>query len=184
MKWLDVGLIYPISDSPLVSSVQVVPKKCGMMVVPNENNELISMTTVVGWRICIDYRKLSKATRKDHFPLPFIDQMLDRLAGHSYYCLLNGYLGYNQIFIAPTDQENTTFTYPYGTLAFCQIPFGLCNAPTTFQCCMIAIFSNIVERFIEVFMDDFSLFGDTFDECLANLTLVLQWCEETNLVLN
>ena len=128
--------------------------------------------------------QLNTATRKDHFPLPFIDQMLDRLAGHEYYCFLDGYSGYNQIAIAPEDQEKTTFTCPYGTFAFRRMPFGLCNAPATFQRCMMAIFSDMVERIIEVFMDDFSVFGSSFDHCLNNLSKVLERCVETNLVLN
>jgi hypothetical protein len=132
LKLLDAGIIYPISDSKWVSPVQVVPKKGGITVVKNENNELIPTRTVTGWRVCIDYRKLNTATRKDHFPLPFIDQMLERLAGHSHYCFLDGYSGYNQIPIAPEDQEKTTFTCPYGTFAFRRMPFGLCNAPATF----------------------------------------------------
>ena len=184
LKWLDAGIIYPISDSQWVSPVQVVPKKGGMTVVPNEKNELIPQRTVTGWRVCIDYRKLNKATRKDHFPLPFLDQMLDRLAGKAYYCFLDGYTGYNQITIAPEDQEKTTFTCPYGTFAFRKMPFGLCNAPATFQRTMMAIFSDMVEKFIEVFMDDFSIFGNSFDHCLSNLAKVLQRCVETNLVLN
>ena len=132
----------------------------------------------------MDYTKLNKETRKDHFPLTFIDQMLDRLAGHDYYCFLDGYSGYNQIAIAPEDQEKTTFTCPYGTFAFRRMPFGLCNAPATFQRCMMAIFSDMVERIIEVFMDDFSVFGSSFDHCLNNLSKVLERCVETNLVLN
>ena len=184
LKWLDVGVIYPISDSAWVSPVQVVPKTGGMTVVKNENNELIPTRTVTGWQICIDYRKLNKATRKDHFPLPFLDQMLDRLAGHSYYCFLDGYSGYHQIAIAPEDQEKTTFTCPYGTFAFRRMPFGLCNAPATFQRCMMAIFSDIVERCIEIFMDDFSVFGSSFDLCLGNLENMLNRCEKANMVLN
>ncbi|KAL5552043.1 hypothetical protein UlMin_002219 [Ulmus minor] len=167
-----------------VSPVQCVPKKGGMTVVQNENNELIPTRVVTGWRICMDYRKLNKSTRKDHFPLPFLDQMLDRLAGKHYYCFLDGYSGYNQIAIAPNDQHKTTFTCPYGTFAFRRMPFGLCNAPATFQRCMMAIFTDMVEQFVEVFMDDFSVFGDSFDSCLGNLAKVLQRCEETNLVLN
>ncbi|XP_062094231.1 uncharacterized protein LOC133800291 [Humulus lupulus] len=182
LKWLDVGVIYPISDSAWVSPVQVVPKKRGMTVVKNENNELILTCIVTGWRICIDYRKLNKDTRKDHFPIPFIDQMLDRLAGHSYYCFLDGYSGYHQIDIAPEDQEKTTFACPYGTFAFRRIPFGLCNAPATFQRCMIAIFSDMVEKGIVIFMDDFFVYGFSFDKCLANLELVLKRCEESHLV--
>ncbi|KAL4386866.1 hypothetical protein GQ457_09G016810 [Hibiscus cannabinus] len=132
----------------------------------------------------MDYRKLNKATKKDHFPLPFIDQMLDWLAGKEFYCFLDGYSGYNQISIAPEDQEKTTFTCPYGTYAFRRMPFGLCNAPATFQRCMLAIFSDMVEEFLEVFMDDFSVSGETFDSCVGNLAKVLKRCEEADLVLN
>ena len=176
LKWLDTGVIYPISDNAWVSPVQVVPKKGGTTVIRTENNILLPSRIVTGWRICIDYRKLNKATRKDHFPLPFLDQMLDRLAGHEYYCFLDGYSGYNQIAISPEDQEKTTFTCPYGTFAFRRMPFGLCNAPGTF--------SDMVEKTIEIFMDDFSVLGNSFDNCLENLRSVLVRCEETNLVLN
>ncbi|KAK8950898.1 hypothetical protein KSP39_PZI004064 [Platanthera zijinensis] len=184
IKLLDAGIIYPISDSPWVSPVQVVPKKGGMTVVVNENNELIATRTVTGWRMCIDYRKLNDATRKDHFPLPFIDQILERLSGHSYYCFLDGLSGYFQIPISPEDQEKTTFTCPFGTFAYRRMPFGLCNAPATFQRCMLAIFDELVEDVMEVFMDDFSVFGNSFKSCLANLERVLQRCEDTNLALN
>ncbi|KAI5351478.1 hypothetical protein L3X38_004369 [Prunus dulcis] len=128
MKLLNVGIIYPISDSKWVSPVQVVPKKSGITVVKNEANELVPIRMTMGWRVCIDYRKLNTTTSKDHFPLPFIDQMLERLAGHSHYCFLDGYSGYNQIAIAPEDQEKTTFTCPFGTFAYRRMPFGLCNA--------------------------------------------------------
>ncbi|KAM2224152.1 hypothetical protein ACFXTI_018049 [Malus domestica] len=110
--------------------------------------------------------------------------MLERLAGRAFYCFLDGYSGYNQIPIAPEDQENTTFTCPFGTFAYRRMPFGLCNAPATFQRCMMSIFSGLVERIVEVYMDDFSVFGDSFDQCLHNLSLVLERCQETNLVLN
>ena len=103
IKLLDAGLIYPISDSSWVSPVQVVPKKGGMTVVPNEKNELIPMRTVTGWRVCIDYRKLNGVTRKDHFPLPFVDQMLERLASHMFYCFPDGMLGNFHIPISPED---------------------------------------------------------------------------------
>ena len=132
LKWLDAGVIYPIFDSAWVSPVQVVPKKGGTIVIKTANDTLLPSRTVTEWRICIDYRKLNKATRKDHFPLLFLDQMLDRIAGHEYYCFLDGYSVYNQIAIAPEDQEKTTFTCPYGTFAFRRMPFGLCNTPSTF----------------------------------------------------
>ncbi|CAA7053408.1 unnamed protein product [Microthlaspi erraticum] len=134
--------------------------------------------------MCIDYRKLNSASRKDHFPLPFIDQMLERLANHPFYCFLDGYSGFFQIPIHPNDQEKTTFTCPYGTFAYRRMPFGLCNAPATFQRCMTSIFSDLIEEMVEVFMDDFSVYGASFSSCLSNLCRVLQRCEETNLVLN
>ncbi|GJX05585.1 reverse transcriptase domain-containing protein [Tanacetum coccineum] len=183
-KLLDAGLIYPISDSPWVSPVHCVPKKGGMTVVKNDENDLIPTRLVTGWRVCIDYRKLNEATRKDHFPLPFMDQMLERLAGNQYYCFLDGFSGYFQIPIDPKDQEKTTFTCPYGTFAYRRMPFGLCNAPGTFQRCMMAIFHDMIEKTMEVFMDDFSVFGDSFSTCLSHLEKMLKRCEDTNLALN
>ncbi|CAN6566272.1 unnamed protein product [Malus baccata var. baccata] len=113
MKLLDAGIIYPISDSKWVSPTQVVPKKTGITVVKNDNNEFVPTRMTTRWQMCVDYRKPNDSTRNDHFPLPFIDQMLERLAGHSLYCFLDGYSGYNQISIAPEDQEKTTFTCPF-----------------------------------------------------------------------
>ncbi|GJU27532.1 reverse transcriptase domain-containing protein [Tanacetum coccineum] len=135
IKLLDAGLIYPISDSPWVSLVHCVPKKGGMTVVENEDNELIP-------------------TR------------------------------YFQIPIDPQHQENTTFTCPYETFAYRRMPFGLCNAPGTFQRCMMSIFHDMIEETMEVFMDDFSVFGDSFSSCLSHLDKMLKRCEDTNLVLN
>ncbi|GKB74027.1 hypothetical protein Tco_0935439, partial [Tanacetum coccineum] len=138
-KLLDAGLIYPISDSPWVSLVYCVPKKGGFTVVENDKNELIPTRLVTGWRVCIDYRKLNEATHKDHFPLPFMDQMLERLAGNEYYCFLG---------------------------------------------CMMAIFHDMIEKTMEVFMDDFSVFGNSFENCLSRVDKMLQRCEGTNLCLN
>nr|GEY50299.1 reverse transcriptase domain-containing protein [Tanacetum cinerariifolium] len=142
-KLLDAGLIYPISDSPWVSPVHCVPIKGGFMVVENVENELIPTRLVTRWRVCIDYQKLNEATRKDHFPLPFIDQMLERLAGNEYYCFLDGFSG-----------------------------------------CMLAIFHDMVEKMMEVFVDEFSVFGNSFENCLSRLDKMLQRCEDTNLSLN
>ncbi|GJS37142.1 reverse transcriptase domain-containing protein [Tanacetum coccineum] len=149
IKLLDAGLIYPISDSSWVSPIHCVPKKGGMTVVENEDNKLIPTRLVTGWCVCIDYQKLNDATRKDHFPLPFINQMLKRLAGNEYYCFLDGFSGYFQIPIDSQDQEKTTFTCLYGTFAYRRIPFGLCNAPGTFQRCMMSIFHDMVEETME-----------------------------------
>jgi hypothetical protein len=113
-----------------------------------------------------------------------MDQILERVAGHEFYCFLDGYSGYNQIEIALKDLEKTTFTCPFGMFSYRRMPFGLCNAPAKFQRCMLSIFSDMVERFLEIFLDDFSVFGDSFNDCLTNLEKVLNRCEEKNLVLN
>jgi hypothetical protein len=175
---------YPVPHSEWVSSVHSVPKKGGLTVVKNEKNELIPQRTVTGWQMCIDYRKVNKATKKDHFPLPFIDKMLERLANRAYVCFLDGYSGFMQIPIHPDDQHKTMFTCPYGTFAYRRMPFGLCNAPASFQCCMMVVFSEFIEEIVEVFMDDFSVYGKTFVDCLANLDKVLTRCAEVDLVLN
>ncbi|RDX65590.1 Retrovirus-related Pol polyprotein, partial [Mucuna pruriens] len=143
-KLLATSIIYPISDSQWVSPVQVVPKKSGMIVMRNQQDELEPMRIQNSWRVCIDYRKLNQATHKDHFPLPFIDHVLEKLLGKSHYCFLDGFSRYMQIHIAPEDQHKTTFTCPFVTFAYSRMPFGLCNAPSTFQRCMISIFSDLL----------------------------------------
>ncbi|XP_071928236.1 uncharacterized protein [Coffea arabica] len=175
LKLLDVGIIFAISDSPWVSPVQVVPKKAGVTVESNQEGELVPIRKPTGWRQCIDYRKLNAVTKKDHFPLPFIDQMVERLACRAYYCFLDGFSGYFQIAIAPEDQEKTTFTCPFGTFAYRKMPFGLCNAPATFQRCMVSIFSEYVEKIIEVFMDDFSVYGIEVDKAKIDVISTLPY---------
>ena len=113
-----------------------------------------------------------------------MDQMLERLAGKSFFCFLDGFTGYLQVPVAPEDQDKTTFTCPFGTYAFKRMPFGLCNAPTTFQRGMMSIFSDFISFIMEVFMDDFTIYGDTFNKCLHHIALVLKRCIDTNLVLN
>ena len=140
-----------------------------MTVVPNDKNELIAQRLLSGWRMCIDYRKLNKATRKDHFPLPFIDEMLERLANHSFFCFLDGYSGYHEIPIHPDDHDKTTFTCPYGTYAYRRMSFGLCNAPGSFQRCMMSIFSDMIEEKPLIFV---------------LRILILERCAEKDLVLN
>ena len=132
----------------------------------------------------MDYFKLNEWTEKHNFPMPFMDQMLDRLAGKGWYYFLDGYLGYNQISSAPEDQEKTTFTCLYGTFAFKRMSFGLCNAPATFQRYMMSIISDMVEDTIEVFLDDFSVVSELCERCLSHLSEVLKRCEDFNLVVN
>nr|GEU54712.1 reverse transcriptase domain-containing protein [Tanacetum cinerariifolium] len=184
MKLLDTGIIYSIADSFWVSPIHCVPKKGGITVVTNENDELVPTRTVTGWRVSIDYRKLNEGTAKDHFPFLFMDQMLERLVGNKYFCFLNGVSGYFQIPIDPNDREKTTFTCPFCTYAYRRMPFGLCNALATFQKCMLAIFHDMIEESVEVFMDDFFVFGNSFDKCLNNLDKMLQRCKDAHLVLN
>ena len=131
LKWLNAEFIYAISNSPWVSPVHVVPKNGGFTVIKNEKNELIHTRTMTGWRVCIDCRKLNAATIKDHYSLPFIDKMLDRLAGHPHFCFLDGYSGYSQIVIALENQEDTTFTCPYGTFALegCHLDYVMILPP-------------------------------------------------------
>ncbi|GJR03795.1 putative nucleotidyltransferase, ribonuclease H [Tanacetum coccineum] len=182
VKLLDTSIIYPIVDSPWVSPIYCVPKKGGITVVTNKNDELVPTRTITGWRVCIDYRKLKEATAKDHFPLPFMDQMLERLAGNKYFCFLNGFSRYFQIPINPNDQEKQhSRVLSAHTLIG---SFGLCNAPATFQRCMLAIFHDVIKESVKVFMDDFSVFGNSFDTCLNNLDKMLQRCKDAHLVLN
>nr|GEW84075.1 reverse transcriptase domain-containing protein [Tanacetum cinerariifolium] len=162
----------------------VIKKEGDFTVVKNKENELIPTRLVTGWHVCIEYCKLNEATRKDHFPLPFMDQMLERLAGNEYYCFLDGFSGYFQIPVDLKDQEKTTFTCPYGTFAYRRLPFGLCNAPGTFQRCMMAIFHDMIKKTMEVFMDDFLVFGNSFGTCLSHLEKIIKRCEDTNLCLN
>ena len=132
LKLLQGVIIYPISDSTWVSLTQVMPKKSGVTTVRNEKGEEVPTRLTTGWRVCIDYMRLNEVIRKDHFPLPFMDKLLERNFGQPFYCFLDGYSGYFQIEIAAEDQEKTTFTCPFRTYAYRRMPFGLCNAPATF----------------------------------------------------
>ncbi|KAL6348477.1 hypothetical protein AAG906_008928 [Vitis piasezkii] len=178
------GIIYPISDSTWVSPTQVVPKKFGITVVKGKMEMKCPHASQLVGGCALTTEEAERRTRKDHFPLPFMDQVLERVSGHPFYCFLDGYSGYFQIEIAVEDQEKTTFTCPFGTYAYRRMPFGLCNAPATFQRCMLSIFSDMVERIMEVFMDDITVYGTSFEDCLSHLEDVLKRCIEKDLVLN
>ena len=158
--------------------------KSGVTTVQNEKGEDVPTRLAIGWRVCIDSRRLNGVTRKDYFPLPFIDHLLERIFGNPFYCFLDGYSGYFQIEILVEDQEKTTFTCPFGTYAYRRMPFGLCNALATFQRCMLSIFSDMVERIMEVYMDDITVYRGNFEECLGNLETVLHRSIEKILVPN
>nr|GEV28800.1 retrotransposon protein, putative, Ty3-gypsy subclass [Tanacetum cinerariifolium] len=157
MKLLDTGIIYPIADSPWVSPIYCVLKKGGITVVTNENDELFLTRTVTGRRVCIDYRKLNEATAKYHFPLPFMDQMLERLAGNKYFCFLDGFLDIFKFLSIPMIKRK--------------------------QHSYVLSEHTLIES-VEVFMDDFLVFINSLESCLNNLDEMLQRCRETHLVLN
>ncbi|RVW18356.1 Retrovirus-related Pol polyprotein from transposon 17.6 [Vitis vinifera] len=152
-------------------------------VVQAEGKEVATRLTS-GWRVCIDYRKLNVVTRNDHFPLPFIDQVFERVLGHPFYCFLDGSSEYFQIEIDVENQEKTTFTCPFEAYAYRRMPFGLCNAPATFQRCMLSISSDMAECIMEVFIDDITIYGSTFEECVVNLKTILNRYIEKDLVVN
>ncbi|KAL6324773.1 hypothetical protein AAG906_018300 [Vitis piasezkii] len=156
LKLLQAGIIYPISNSTWVSPTQVVPKKSGITVVKG---------------------KMEMSVRTPH-------NWLEGSIWASFLLLLGWVFGYFQIEIDVEDQEKTTFTCPFGTYAYRRMPFGLCNAPATFQRCMLSIFSDMVERIMEVFMDDITMYGTSFEDCLSHLEDVLKRCIEKDLVLN
>lgn len=163
---MNVNFIYPISDSQQVSPLVIVPKKNWK------------------WRVCIDYRELNKATLKDHFLLPFIDQVLDTLTGKKYFSFLDSFSGYNQIQVAPKDQDKTIFTCPWGTYAYRVLPFELCNAPATFQRVVFIIFFDLIHDCVEAYMDDFTVYKNSFEEALENLENFIIRCKETNILLS
>ena len=184
LKLLQAGIIYPISDITWVSLTRVLPRKSGVTTLCNEKGKEIPTRLTTGWRVCIDYRRLNDVTRKDHFSLPFMDQLLERISGHPFYCFLDSYSGYFQVEIVVEDQKKTTFTCPCGTYSYRRMPFGLCNSPATFQHRMLSIFSDFVEHIMDVYMNDVTVYGGSFEECFINLENVLHRCIEKNLVLN
>ena len=140
-RLLQAGFIYPVEDSKWVSPVVVTPKKNGK------------------WRVCVDYKPLNAATKRDHFPLPFQDEILNEVAGYECYMVCDGYSGYFQISIAEEDQRKTTFITPWGCFAYRVMPFGLTNAPATFQRFVTYVFQPFFGKSIRVFIDDFCIYS-------------------------
>ena len=169
-RLLEAGFIYPVVNSEWVSPIVVVPKKVGAD----------GKTKI---RVCQDFRKLNASTKKDYFPIPFTDIILDHVSGHECYSFLDGFSGYNQVFIRPEDQLKTTFTTEWGTFAFNRMPFGLCNAPGTFQRLKMDIFQDFLRHFLEVFIDDFAVFSAKQDH-IKFLRKTFERCRETNLKLH
>ena len=164
-KLLEIGFIYPVPYSEWVSPIVIVPKKNGKI------------------HICQDFKKLNNATKKDYFPLPFTDAILDAVAGHECYSFLDGFSRYNQIRIALEDQLKTTFTIAWGTFASLVMLFGLCNAPATFQRIMMVAFLPYLHKFIEIFLDDFCVFGKLEDHA-EHLTKCFEQCDKFGISLN
>nr|GEV73065.1 reverse transcriptase domain-containing protein [Tanacetum cinerariifolium] len=149
-KLLDAGLIYPISDSPWVSPIHCVPKKGGMTIIKNDENELVPTRRVTGWRVCIDYRKLNEATRKDHFPLPFMDQMLERLAGNEYYCFLDGFSKKGGMTVIKNDENELVPTRLVTGWRVC-IDYKKLNEATRKDHFPLPFMDQMLERLLNVF---------------------------------
>ena len=163
-KMLQEGVIMP-TNSPWASPVVMVTKKDGTC------------------RFCIDYRKLNGVTRKNAYPLPRIDESVESLGGNNWFCTLDLQSGYWQIGMHPEDREKTAFTTHRGLFEFNVMPFGLCNAPATFECMMEAMLSGLLGKSCLVYLDDVVVFGRSARECLQNLEEVFSRLREYNLKL-
>jgi hypothetical protein len=159
-----------VNNTEWVSPIVVVPKKK----LPDGKVKI---------RVCQDYQKLNAATKKDYYPLPFTDMILDYVAGKGFYSFLDGFSGYNQVHIRLQDQLYTTFITDWGTYAFNRMPFGLCNAPGTFQRLVMDIFWDFLKHFLEVFIDDFAIYSDR-EEHMGFLRQTFQRWRETGLKLH
>ncbi|KAI2654721.1 Retrovirus-related Pol polyprotein from transposon 17.6 [Labeo rohita] len=159
---VEQGIVKP-SCSPYASSIVVVQKKDGSI------------------RLCVDYRQLNAKTRKDAFPLPRIEETLDALSGAKLFSTLDLASGYNQVSVAPQDREKTAFYTPFGLFEFNRMPFGLCNAPSTFQRLMERIFGDQSLHALLLYLDDIVIFSSTFDQHLERLEMVLSRLQTHNL---
>ncbi|KAL3691906.1 hypothetical protein R1sor_005557 [Riccia sorocarpa] len=164
-KLKEADFIYLVKEYDWLSPIVIVPKKNGKL------------------RVCVDYRKLNEFTVKDPYPIPFIDDILDKVAGRETYNFMDGYSGYNQVEISPDDRKKTSFITPWGAYAYARMPFGLSNAPATFQRLVIDTFAEYIGDFMEAFLDDFTVYGDA-DQHLQQLEKALIKCMENQICLN
>ncbi|KAL3696451.1 hypothetical protein R1sor_010527 [Riccia sorocarpa] len=164
-KLKEADFIYPVKEYDWLSPIVIVPKKNGKL------------------RVCVDYRKLNEFTVKDPYPIPFIDDILDKVAEREAYTFMDGYSGYNQVEIASEDHKKTAFITPWGAYAYAPMPFGLSNAPTTFQILVIDTFAEYIGDFMEAFLDDFTVYGSA-DQHLQQLENALINCLENQISLN
>ncbi|KAL3699575.1 hypothetical protein R1sor_017597 [Riccia sorocarpa] len=164
-KLKEADFIYPVKEYDWLSPIVIVPKKNGKL------------------RVCVNYRKLNGFTVKDPYPIPFIDDILDKVAGREAYTFMDGYSGYNQVEIAPEDRKKTAFIIPWGAYAYARMPFGLSNAPATFQRLVIDTFAEYIGDFMEAFLDDFTVYGSA-NQHLQQLEKALIKCLENQIRLN
>ena len=145
---------------------------------------MCSSDLTVEIRLCIDFKNLNRASLKDNYPLPKMDHILQRVVGSKRISLLDGFSGYNQVLVLPSDQIKTAFTTPWGTFMYVKIPFGLMNAGATFQRAMDIAFSEYIVYFIIIYLDDITIFSKTNEEHLIHLRNVFEKCRKFGLSLN
>ena len=164
-KLLKAGFIYPVETAEWVSPVVVAPKKDGK------------------WRICVDFKPLNAATKKDPYPLPFIDQILDSVVGYERYNVCDGFSGYFQLKIAPKDQRKTTFVTPWGCFCYRVLPYGLTNEPAFSQKRANWVLAPFIDNFVKDVIDDFCIYSSRTEHC-EKLRMVLQHYDECGGQLN
>jgi len=162
----EVGIIAPIRFSEWVSNLVPTRKKSGEI------------------RLCVNLRNLNQVSLKDHYPLPKMDHILQRVVGSSRISLLDGISGFNQILVHPDDQDKTTFTTPWGTFKYVKMPFGLKNAGATFQRAMDITFSKGIHDFLVVYLDELTPFSKSYQEHLKHLRKVFMACRKYGISLN
>ncbi|KAL2624023.1 hypothetical protein R1flu_008268 [Riccia fluitans] len=164
-KLLEARFIYPIETLAWLSPIVVIPKKNGKL------------------RICIDYRKLNASFVTDAFPLPYIDLMLESIVGQEMYSFMDRFNGYNQVSVAERDREKTAFITEWGAFAYRVMPFGLKNAPSTFQRVVTTAFKEYLNDFMQTYLDDFIVYGSRTDH-LDHLRKCLERCRKYSISLN